>query len=188
MWLLSVLRRPAVVNAIRRQKNRKARSEIISILPRTHVCCCDWSTCLLRRYDFSLQITPNIFPVAIWLSSIRIDGLSSMADRSSRSKKCSQHPDQLELFKPLLRDESHTNFPGTIVRLALRRAESESRISSKEISPDEIHNLLVEFIKQEVDIAVLFLSHLTSVEVKEIGVDGREQILASATRTPQALQ
>ena len=108
--------------------------------------------------------------------------------KQSLEEVTSRHPDQLEPFKSLLRDESHTNFPGTIVRLALRRAESESRISSKEVSPDEVHKLLVEFIKQEVDIVMLFLSHLTSVEVKEIGVDGREQILASVTRTPQALQ
>ncbi len=111
--------------------------------------------------------------------------------KQSQEGVATQHPDQLEPFKLLLGDESYADFPGTIVSLALRGMSSDSRISSKGVSPDEIRDLLVEFVKQELDIAMLFLSHLTSVEVKEIGVDGQEQTLASATaisRPPQVLQ
>ena len=108
--------------------------------------------------------------------------------KQSLEEVASRHPDQLAPFEFLHRDASVGKFPGTIVRLALRGAESESRISSKRVSADEIRDLLVEFIKQELDIAMLFLSHLAVIEVKEIDVDGRVQTLASATASSDPLQ
>ncbi|EJF60799.1 hypothetical protein DICSQDRAFT_181063 [Dichomitus squalens LYAD-421 SS1] len=91
------------------------------------------------------------------------------------------YPDQLEPFSSLLPHGDRTSLPGTIVRLALRPATAASRISSKKVTADEIHDLLLDFVRKELDVALLFLSHLTCIEVREIGVDGAAKTLASVT-------
>ena len=64
-----------------------------------------------------------------------------------------------------------TPLDGTIIRLPLRLDASTSRISSKALTPGEIQQLLDEFVKQEMEIALLFLSHLTCVVVMEVRDD-----------------
>ena len=44
---------------------------------------------------------------------------------------------------------------------------------------------MLDFVRKELDVAMLFLSHLTSIEVREIGVDGEVTVLASATASPR---
>ena len=93
-----------------------------------------------------------------------------------------QHPDQLEPFRSMLENDGDGMFHGTIVRLALRVPSSPSKISSKAPTPDEIHTLMEKFIEEELELVLLFLSHLTSVEVREINAEGRVQVLAAATK------
>ena len=50
------------------------------------------------------------------------------------------------------------------------------------IEPDEIRNLLDEFIREEIDTVMLFLRHLSSIIVKEVDEHGNISVLASATR------
>lgn len=54
-----------------------------------------------------------------------------------------------------------------------------SEISSKIVTPDEIEELLSDFIKEEIDICLLFLQNLTCVEVYEISEVGCSSCLAS---------
>ncbi|RDX44314.1 hypothetical protein OH76DRAFT_1409168 [Lentinus brumalis] len=96
-----------------------------------------------------------------------------------------QYPDQLEPFCKATGEDIGTHYPGTVVRLALRTASVESRISSAKPSADKIHDLLVDFIQQELHLVLLFLSHLTSIEVREIDALGRVRTLASATAHSQ---
>lgn len=93
-----------------------------------------------------------------------------------------QHPDQLEPFRSMLENDGGGMFHGTIVRLALRVASSPSKISSKAPTPDEIRTLMEKFIEEELELVLLFLSHLSSVEVREINAEGRMQVLATATK------
>ena len=67
----------------------------------------------------------------------------------------------------------------------MRTASPESRISGKKATAEEIRGLLLDFVRKELDVAMLFLSHLTSIEVREIGVDGEVTVLASATASPR---
>ncbi|RPD56795.1 hypothetical protein L226DRAFT_469097 [Lentinus tigrinus ALCF2SS1-7] len=100
--------------------------------------------------------------------------------RDTLENMASQYADQLEPFCRATSEEIGTYYSGTIVRLALRTASSQSSISSDKPSADRIHDLLVDFIQQELHLVLLFLSHLISVEVKEIDTSGRARTLASA--------
>ena len=59
-------------------------------------------------------------------------------------------------------------FPGTIIRLPLRASGALSKLSAKTLKPEEIRRLLVEFVNEEIGIALLFLSHVTSVVIQEV--------------------
>ncbi|KAK7696314.1 hypothetical protein QCA50_000968 [Cerrena zonata] len=63
-------------------------------------------------------------------------------------------------------------FIGTAIRLPLRLDVSSSRISTKVLDPDEIMTLLVNFVEDEMDIAMLFLSHISSIEIFEVDESG----------------
>ena len=93
------------------------------------------------------------------------------------------YEDQLAPFRSLIGQNSPTNFSGTVVRLALRSDTSQSRISTDRPDGQKIHNLLVDFIQQELHVVMLFLTHLSSIEVREIDEGGLEVVLATATAT-----
>jgi sacsin len=56
------------------------------------------------------------------------------------------------------------SFPGTIIRLPLRTEHHRSKVSTKTISCQEIEGHFQTFVQMEMDICLLFLSSLRSVE------------------------
>jgi hypothetical protein len=60
--------------------------------------------------------------------------------------------------------EAQDTFPGTIIRLPLRTERHRSKIATKTISCQEIEGHFQTFIEKEMDICLLFLSSLRSVE------------------------
>jgi hypothetical protein len=76
-------------------------------------------------------------------------------------------------------EERSRSFGGTIIRLPLRSAPGT--IKDTVVGAKEIRELLVEFIKAEIDVALLFLSCLASIEVHEINNEGR-QCLVKVTK------
>ena len=54
--------------------------------------------------------------------------------------------------------------PGTIIRLPLRTEHHRRKISSKTVSPQEVEDHFQAFVQKEMDICLLFLSSLQSVE------------------------
>ena len=61
-----------------------------------------------------------------------------------------------------IRDQD--TFPGTIIRLPLRTEHHRGRISTKTISCQEIEDHFQTFVQTEMDICLLFLSSLQSIE------------------------
>ncbi|KAH8096582.1 hypothetical protein BXZ70DRAFT_323958 [Cristinia sonorae] len=57
---------------------------------------------------------------------------------------------------------------GTVIRLPLRQAGGKSEISSKTLTTSEIRDLLINFVRSELCIALLFLGKLKSITVKEV--------------------
>lgn len=72
-------------------------------------------------------------------------------------------------------------FEGTIVRLPLRTAADAARsgIQDTPTHADQLHNLFVDFITSELEIALLFLKHIESIELREINSDGQCKTLGS---------
>ena len=88
-----------------------------------------------------------------------------------------QFVDQLSSFGSILSGHAPgTPFPGSIIRLPLRTAPS--RISTKIVDVPAIHQLLEDFVREEIAVALLFLEHITSIEVVEINARGKRSILA----------
>ena len=78
-------------------------------------------------------------------------------------------------------------FPGTIIRLPLR-IDPSSKISPKVVNPQEIKTLLVDFVQGEMDIAMLFLSHISRIEILEIDESGKHIVgHADIHRTPPTM-
>ncbi|KAI0071115.1 hypothetical protein K474DRAFT_669456 [Panus rudis PR-1116 ss-1] len=78
-----------------------------------------------------------------------------------------------------------TFFDGTIVRLPLRRDASLSEISTKVLVPSEIKDLLEEFAREEIGIAMLFLAHISTIEIMEVDERGTHLIArATVSREP----
>ncbi|KAI0072310.1 hypothetical protein K474DRAFT_411060 [Panus rudis PR-1116 ss-1] len=78
-----------------------------------------------------------------------------------------------------------TFFDGTVVRLPLRRDASLSEISTKVLVPSEIKELLEEFAREEIGIAMLFLSHISTIEIMEVDERGTHLIArATVSREP----
>ena len=60
--------------------------------------------------------------------------------------------------------QDQDTLPGTIIRLPLRTGHHRSKISTKTVSCQEVENHFQTFIQKEMDICLLFLSSLQSVE------------------------
>ena len=60
--------------------------------------------------------------------------------------------------------QDQSPFPGTIIRLPLRTEHHRGRISTKTISCQEIEDHFQTFVQTEMDICLLFLSSLQSIE------------------------
>ncbi len=69
-----------------------------------------------------------------------------------------------------------TALDASIIRLPLRQEQTESEISKKVVTCDEVKQLLTDLINEEIDIAMLFLSHISVIEVMEVDDTGVQYI------------
>ncbi|KAJ3508077.1 hypothetical protein NLJ89_g5949 [Agrocybe chaxingu] len=69
-----------------------------------------------------------------------------------------------------------TCFKGTVVRCPLRK--TASRISNQVVSPAQIYKLFNDFIERELDISLLFLSHIKEIEIYDVDSSGKATCLA----------
>lgn len=83
-----------------------------------------------------------------------------------------------EAFKGILSPNSDT-FDGTAIRLPLRLPSSKSRINPTPMSVEAVRELFYNFIKNDLPEVMLFLKHITSIELSEISPDGTENVYAS---------
>ncbi|KAJ7673472.1 hypothetical protein B0H17DRAFT_1083119 [Mycena rosella] len=96
--------------------------------------------------------------------------------------KAVEYSDQLDAFNFFLPpSERHQNFPGSIIRLPLRKPGAQSSISSKAVDATEIRQLFEDFVREEIGISLLFLKNITSVEVHEVDAQGARRCLAKST-------
>ena len=63
-----------------------------------------------------------------------------------------------------IQDQDQDSFPGTIIRLPLRTEHHRRKISNKTVSCQEVEDHFQTFAQKEMDICLLFLSSLQSVE------------------------
>ncbi|KAI0784872.1 hypothetical protein C8Q75DRAFT_894291 [Abortiporus biennis] len=97
------------------------------------------------------------------------------------------YADHLAAFCPSQFDPNWTPerpFEGTIIRLPLRQVASWSKISTKTLNTMEIKKLLLDFVKEEIDISLLFLSHISSTEIIE--VDGHDRRVLGKVKIERA--
>ncbi|KAK0447435.1 uncharacterized protein EV420DRAFT_1713851 [Desarmillaria tabescens] len=92
---------------------------------------------------------------------------------------CADHLSCFDFFLPL--SNSRTPFSGSIIRLPLRTPESQSSISNKVVTPGEIRTLFRDFIEEELDISLLFLKHVSKIEIHEIDEQGVQTFLAGVS-------
>ncbi|KAG9048531.1 hypothetical protein FS837_012661 [Tulasnella sp. UAMH 9824] len=82
-----------------------------------------------------------------------------------------------EGFKGILSPDSDT-FDGTAIRLPLRLPSSKSRINPTPMSVEAVRELFDSFIKNDLPEVMLFLKHVTSIELSEISSDGTLTVYA----------
>jgi hypothetical protein len=91
----------------------------------------------------------------------------------------STHTDQLSSFDWFLNHGwKDATFEGTVIRCPLRNIAS--KISAKIVHADEISKLFHDFITEEMDISLLFLQNITSLEVYEVDEQGKSTCLATS--------
>ncbi|KAJ7471857.1 hypothetical protein FB451DRAFT_1251196 [Mycena latifolia] len=96
--------------------------------------------------------------------------------------KAVEYSDQLDAFEFFLPPSArHQHFPGTVIRLPLRKPGAQSSISSKAVSAAEIRQLFEDFVREEIGISLLFLKNITSVEVHEVDAQGGRRCLAKSS-------
>ncbi|KAG8937650.1 hypothetical protein FRC00_002978, partial [Tulasnella sp. 408] len=87
------------------------------------------------------------------------------------------YPAHFEAFKGIQGFGADT-FDGTAIRLPLRQPNSNSRISSTSMSVQAARELFDSFIKDDLPEVMLFLKHITSIELYELSPDGTKTDLA----------
>ncbi|KZP24219.1 hypothetical protein FIBSPDRAFT_1042283 [Athelia psychrophila] len=97
------------------------------------------------------------------------------------AKDSSKYADQLAGFDFFLEGNHAEPFPKTVVRLPLRtRAGAlSSRIKNEVVEPSKIHKIFESFIEEELAIALLFLTSVTSIKIYEVD-DSGSRCLAEA--------
>lgn len=68
---------------------------------------------------------------------------------------------------------------GSVIRLPLRR--EASTISKQVVTPEEVRTLFADFIREELNLALLFLKHVKRVEIWQIDGTGKRVCLAGAS-------
>lgn len=98
------------------------------------------------------------------------------------SANTSTYQGHLTTFNSLLpNDWQGKEFTGSIIRLPLRNRESG--ISNKVVESHEISQLLHDFIKDEMNIALLFLENVKTIELYEINERSNRTRIAVSTIT-----
>jgi hypothetical protein len=87
--------------------------------------------------------------------------------------------DAFDFFLPP--DARHQAFPGSVIRLPLRKPGAQSSISSKAVDASEIRQLFEDFVREEIGISLLFLKNITSVEVHEVDAQGGRRCIAKSS-------
>ncbi|PFH47866.1 hypothetical protein AMATHDRAFT_6333 [Amanita thiersii Skay4041] len=72
-------------------------------------------------------------------------------------------------------------FNGTVFRLPLRMAASE--LSHRVLHADELHGMIMNYIKEELNVSLLFLDNLKSIKIMEIDDAGKILHLAHWTKS-----
>ncbi|KAF7320872.1 BTB domain-containing protein [Mycena chlorophos] len=108
---------------------------------------------------------------------------SSGGTRLEFVPKAVDYKDQLDAFGFFLGPDARDHaFPGSIIRLPLRKPGAQSSISSKSVDPKEILQLFDDFIREEeIGISLLFLKNVTSVEIHQVDEQGNSQLLAKSS-------
>ncbi|KAH6903850.1 hypothetical protein BKA70DRAFT_579826 [Coprinopsis sp. MPI-PUGE-AT-0042] len=97
----------------------------------------------------------------------------------SLTEQWSSHTDDFKPFEHFLgKDWAGSSFDGTIIRLPLRQARGELR--DHVVSAQEIEKLMDDFIRDEFNIAMLFLQHLISIKLVVIDESGAVRQLGSS--------
>jgi hypothetical protein len=93
------------------------------------------------------------------------------------AKFSGEYEDQLspfDMFLPRLEPGSSSSslaVPGTVIRLPFRT--KPSTLNNNPVTPTEIKNLLLQFISGgEMEITLLFLSHVSCIEIREVDEEG----------------
>ncbi|KAJ7262754.1 hypothetical protein B0H12DRAFT_1104316 [Mycena haematopus] len=96
--------------------------------------------------------------------------------------KAAEYSDQLDAFGFFLTPNvRHQDFPGSVIRLPLRKPGAQSSISSKAVHATEIRQLFEDFVREEIGISLLFLKNITSIEVHEVDAQGGRRRLAKSS-------
>ncbi|KAJ7629420.1 hypothetical protein DFH06DRAFT_1338309 [Mycena polygramma] len=96
--------------------------------------------------------------------------------------KAVEYSDQLDAFDFFLDPNARQqDFPGSVIRLPLRKPGAQSSISSKAVDVSEIRQLFEDFVREEIGISLLFLKNITSVEVHEQDAQGGRRCLAKSS-------
>jgi len=93
-------------------------------------------------------------------------------------KEGTAYKDHLAPFKSVMQSEvSHCS--GTAFRLPFRTAyqAARSKISDKATHVAEFRDILHSFVSNELESVILFLKHITSIEVRRINPEGGESVL-----------
>jgi hypothetical protein len=88
------------------------------------------------------------------------------------------YKDQLAPFMSIIPSKT-VPFSGTAFRLPLRTSDqaTRSKISDKATHVAELREILHGFVSNELESVILFLKHITSIEVRRIDPLGKESIL-----------
>jgi len=88
--------------------------------------------------------------------------------------------DQLEPFSDLMGDDFS---PGTVFRLPLRteKQAKASKIKDTPTSVEQIRTLLLDFCNAELEQVVLFLKHITRIEICHVDAGGHLQVIGSVS-------
>lgn len=89
-----------------------------------------------------------------------------------------RYEDQFLAFSSVT-DAPLSPFTGTAIRIPLRTKEQarESRIKNTAISTAEILSLLKDFCTNDMETVILFLKHITAIEVKHVRSNGKVVVL-----------
>jgi hypothetical protein len=89
-----------------------------------------------------------------------------------------EYPGHLTGFSSLWSQDNAKKWSGTIVRLPLRTSASDF---GDAVGPDELLDKFTEFASGELAIILLFLRHVTSIELRVVSAEGPTNIVAKAS-------